>query len=146
MLIDQILSDIKEAMKSKDSAALTALRGLHAQIKDATVNAGKDLTENAVLDCLAKAVKQRQDAVALYEKGGRPELAAKEQAEIALFQRYLPQQLTADEITALARQVIADTGASTKKDMGKVMGALRPLVQRKAHGKLVSQIVQSLLS
>ena len=146
MLIDQILSDIKEAMKSKDAAALTALRGLHAQIKDATVNAGKDLTEDAVLDCLAKAVKQRQDAVALYEKGGRPELAAKEQAEIALFQRYLPQQLTADEITALARQVIADTGASTKKDMGKVMGALRPLVQRKADGKLVSQIVQSLLS
>lgn len=146
MIIDQILADVKAAMKAKDVAALTALRGLHAQIKDATVNAGKDLTEDAVLDCLAKAVKQRQDAVALYEKGGRPELAAKEQAEIELFRRYLPKQLSADEIADLARQAIASTGASSKKEMGKVMGALRPLVQHKADGKLVSQIVQSLLS
>ena len=146
MIIDQILADIKAAMKSKDLAALTALRGIHAQIKDATVNAGKEMTEDAVLDCLAKAIKQRQDAAALYEKGARPELAAKECAEMELFRRYLPKQLTADEIADLARQVIASTGFSTKKEMGKVMGALRPLVQHKADGKFVSQIVQSLLS
>ena len=146
MIIDSILADIKTAMKNKDAAALTALRGIHAQIKDATVNAGKDLTDDAVLVCLEKAVKQRSDAIALYEKGGRPELAAKEQSEIALFQRYLPQQLTADEIADLARQAIATVGASTKKEMGKLMAALKPQIAHRADGKTVSQILQGLLS
>lgn len=146
MIIDTILSDIKAAMKAKDLAALTALRGLHAQIKDATVNAGKEMTEDAVLDCLSKAVKQRQDAIDLYEKGGRPELAAKERAEMDLFRHYLPAQLSADDIAALVRDAIAATGLSSKKDMGRLMAHLRPQFLHKADGKLVSQVVQSLLS
>lgn len=113
MIIDTILSDIKTAMKNKDAAALTALRGIHAQIKDATVNAGKDLTDDAVLACLEKAVKQRADAIALYEKGGRPELAAKEQAEMDLFKRYLPAPLSREEIEALARETMASTGITS---------------------------------
>ena len=146
MTIDSILSDIKSAMKSKDAAALTALRSLHAQIKDATVNAGKDMTDDAVLACLEKAVKQRQDAIDLYEKGGRPELAAKERAEMDLFRCYLPEQLSRDAIEALVRSTMASTGISSKKEMGKLMAALRPLVAHKADGKTVSQIVQFLLS
>ena len=105
MIIDTILSDIKTAMKAKDLAPLTALRGLHAQIKDATVNAGKEMTEDAVLDCLAKAVKQRQESADLYDKGGRPELAAKERAEMDLFRRYLPAQLSADDIAASSEAI-----------------------------------------
>ena len=146
MIIDSILADIKTAMKNKDAAALTALRGIHAQIKDATVNAGKDLTDDAVLACLEKAVKQRADAIALYEKGGRPELAAKEQAEMDLFKRYLPALLSREEIEALARDTIASTGLSTKKDMGKLMTALKPQIAHRADGKTVSQILQGLLA
>lgn len=146
MLIDQILSDIKEAMKSKDAAALTALRGLHAQIKDATVNAGREMTEDAVLACIEKAVKQRQDAAALYTKGGRPELAAREEAEMALLKRYLPEQLSREGIEALVKSAMAATGISSKKEMGKLMAALKPQILHKADGKTVSQIVQSLLS
>lgn len=146
MILDTLLSDIKTAMKNKDAAALTALRGIHAQIKDATVNAGKDLTDDAVLACLEKAVKQRTDAIALYEKGGRPELAAKERAEMDLFKRYLPAPLTREELEALARDTIASTGLSTKKDMGKLMTALKPLVAHRADGKTVSQVLQGLLS
>jgi len=146
MLIDSILSDIKTAMKTKDAAALTALRSLHAQIKDATVNAGKEMTEDAVFACLEKAIKQRQDAAALYVRGGRPELAAKEEAEMALFKRYLPEPLSADALEALVRETIAAVGASSKKEMGKVMAALKPLVAHRADGKSVSQLVQSLLA
>lgn len=146
MIIDTILSDIKTAMKAKDLATLTALRGLHAQIKDATVNAGKEMTEDAVLDCLAKAVKQRQESADLYDKGGRPELAAKERAEMDLFRRYLPAQLSADDIAALVRDAIAATGLSAKKDMGRLMAHLRPQFLHKADGKVVSQVIQSLLT
>ena len=146
MIIDSILADIKTAMKNKDAAALTALRSIHAQIKDATVNAGKEMTEDAVLACLEKAVKQRQDAIDLYEKGGRPELAAKERAEMDLFRRYLPEQLSRDAIEALVRDTMAATGVSSKKEMGKLMAALKPQILHKADGKTVSRIVQSLLS
>ena len=146
MIIDSILADIKTAMKNKDAAALTALRSIHAQIKDATVNAGKDMTEDAVFACLEKAVKQRQDAAALYTQGGRPELAAKERAEMDLFRRYLPAQLSADDIAALVRDAIAATGLSAKKDMGRLMAHLRPQFLHKADGKVVSQVVQSLLT
>ena len=146
MIIDTILADIKTAMKNKDAAALTALRGIHAQIKDATVNAGKDMTDDAVLACLEKAVKQRQDAIDLYEKGGRPELAAKERAEMDLFRRYLPEQLSRDAIEALVRSTMASTGISSKKEMGKLMAALKPQIAHRADGKTVSQLLQKLLS
>ena len=146
MIIDTILADIKTAMKNKDAAALTALRGIHAQIKDATVNAGKEMTDDAVLACLEKAVKQRSDAIALYEKGRRPELAAKEQAEMDLFKRYLPVPLTAEELESLAREAMASTGITSKKEMGKLMAALKPQIAHRADGKTVSQLLQKLLS
>lgn len=146
MIIDSILADIKTAMKNKDAAALTALRGIHAQIKDATVNAGKEMTDDAVLACLEKAVKQRSDAIALYEQGGRPELAAKEQAEMDLFKRYLPVPLTAEELEALAREAMASTGITAKKEMGKLMAALKPRIAHRADGKTVSRLLQTLLS
>ena len=145
-LIDRILADIKTAMKAKDMAAVTVLRGLHAQIKDITVNAGKDVTDDAVLSCISKGIKQREDSIDLYTKGGRPELAAKEKAEIDLFRKYQPQQMTREEIEAVVKETIAETGVTTKREMGKVMGALMPKVKGKADGKTVNQIVQSLLA
>ena len=145
-LIDRILADIKAAMKTRDMAALTALRGLHSQIKDATVNAGKEITDEAVLACVSKGIKQREESIELYNKGNRPELAAKEKAEMDLFRKYQPQQMTKEEIEAVVKATIAETGAKTKKEIGKVMGALMPKVKGKADGRLVNQVVQSLLA
>lgn len=146
MLMDEILADIKAAMKAKNMAAVTVLRGLHAQVKDLTVNAGKEVTDEAVLACVNRAVKQRQDSIDLYVKGGRPELAEKEQQEIDLIRKYQPAQLSREEIEVIVKEVLAETGVTSKREMGKVMGALMPRVKGKADGKLVNQVVQSLLS
>lgn len=144
-ILDEVLADIKTAMKAKDHVAVTVLRDLHAQVKDVTVNAGKEITDEAVLNCVNKAIKQRQDSIDLYEKGGRPELAAKEQAEIDLIRKYQPAQMSREEIETVVREVLAETGATSQKEMGKVMGALMPRVKGKADGKLVNQVVRSLL-
>lgn len=139
--MDALLADIKTAMKAQDPDKLTALRMLNAQIKDATVNAGKDPTDEAVATIVAKAIKQRQDSVEQFRAAGRTDLADKEQREIELFRAYQPQQLGAAEIDALVKKVIADTGAAGKKDLGKVMQALMPQVKGRSDGKLVNQIV-----
>jgi uncharacterized protein YqeY len=140
-MLEALLADIKTAMKAQDPDKLTALRMLNAQIKDATVNAGKDPTDEAVATIVAKAIKQRQDSVDQFRAAGRTDLADKEQREIELFRAYQPQQLGAAEIEALVRKVIADTGAAGKKDLGKVMQALMPQVKGRSDGKLVNQIV-----
>ena len=144
-MLDKLLADIKTAMKAQDPDKLTALRMLNAQIKDATVNAGKDPTEEAVATIVAKAIKQRQDSVDQFKAAGRTDLADKEQREIELFRAYQPQQLNAAEIEVLVRKVIAEIGAAGKKDLGKVMQALMPQVKGKSDGKLVNQIVLSQL-
>jgi uncharacterized protein YqeY len=144
-MLDMLLADIKTAMKAQTPETLTALRMLNAQIKDATVNAGKEPTDEAVATIVAKAIKQRQDSVEQFKAAGRNDLADKEQREIELFRAYQPQQLGAAEIEALVRKVIAETGAAGKKDLGKVMQALMPQVKGKSDGKLVNQIVMAQL-
>ena len=143
--LDALLADIKTAMKSQAAETLSALRMLHSQVKDATVNAGKDPTDEAVATIVAKAIKQRQDSVEQFRAAGRHDLADKEQKEIELFRKYQPQQLDAAEIEALVKGIIAETGATGKKDLGKVMQSLMPKVKGRSDGKLVNQIVQSLL-
>ena len=143
--LDALLADIKTAMKSQAAETLSALRMLHSQVKDATVNAGKDPTDEAVASIVAKAIKQRQDSVEQFRAAGRHDLADKEQKEIELFRKYQPQQFGAAEIEALVKGIIAETGATGKKDLGKVMQSLMPKVKGRSDGKLVNQIVQSLL-
>ena len=140
-LLDMLLADVKVAMKSQNPDMLSALRMLNAQIKDATVNAGKDPTDEAVAAVVAKAIKQRQDSVEQFKAANRTDLADKEQKEIEWFRKYQPQQLGQAEIEALVKAIIAETGASGKKDLGKVMQALMPKVKGKSDGKLVNQIV-----
>jgi hypothetical protein len=144
-LFEKILADIKTAMKSGDKDNLAALRMLHAQIKDATVNVAKEATDGDVATVIAKAIKQRQDAQAQFQQAGRQDLADKESAEIELYKKYQPQQLSQAEIEDLVKKAVAESGATSKKDMGKVMQALMPHVKGKADGKLVSQIVQASL-
>ena len=144
-LFDKLMADIKDAMKSGNKDLLTVLRTLHAQVKDVTVNQGKEATDADVATVVAKGIKQRQDAIGQFEPAGRQDLADKEKAEIEILKRYQPQQLTESEIEALVVKAIAETGATTKKEMGKVMAALMPHVKGKADGKLVNQVVQSKL-
>ena len=144
-LLDQLMSDIKQAMKDRAQDKLTALRTLHAQVKDATVNQGKEATDDEVLTILNRAIKQRLDAVEQFRNGGRADLADKEEQEIAIYRRYQPHQLSVQEIEVLARQAIAEAGATSKADTGKVMKVLMPLVKGKADGKDVNQAVAGLL-
>jgi len=144
-VFEQLQSDIKTAMKAREKEKLTALRTLHAEIKNVSVNAGKELTEEDFVAVLSRAVKQRKDSVEQFKQGGREDLAAKEQAEIELIQEYLPAQLERDAIEAIVREAIAESGASGKKEMGKVMQLVMPKVKGKADGKLVNQVVMQLL-
>ena len=144
-LLESLQADIKTAMKAQKAGEVTALRTLMAQIKDATVNAAKEATDEAVATVVAKAIKQRQDALEQYRAASRADLATQEELEIALFRKYQPQQLDAAAITELVKAAIAATGATSRKDMGKVMGVLMPQVKGRADGKLVNQLVMAQL-
>jgi len=145
-ILDTLLADIKAAMKSRDQETLGALRVLHAQIKDATTNAGKEPNDGDIATVVARALKQRADSVEQFRAAGRNDLADKEQREIDLFRRYQPLQMERPEIEELVRKIIAETGAQGKKDMGKLMQALMPQVKGKADGKMVNEIVQTQLA
>lgn len=144
-LLDRLMNDVKTAMKAGHKDTLTTLRMLHAQVKDATTNQGKDPTDGDVATVLAKALKQRQDALAQFTQAGRAELAANEQREIDLIKQYQPEQLTEAQIVELIKTAVAQTGAASRKEMGKVMAALQPQIKGRADGKLVSQLVQAQL-
>ncbi len=145
---EQIDQDIKEAMRAKQADKLSVLRLLKAAVKNAALEKGgqagvlDDVEATAVI---RKQVKQRQDSVESFDKGGRPELAAKERAEIETLQTYLPQALSAEELTRLVDEAIAETGATGKAQMGAVMKALGPKVAGRADGKTLSQEVQKRL-
>lgn len=145
-LLNQLNEEIKVAMKAKESAKLMALRTLLAVVKDQTVNAGVEPSDEIFVTVVNKAIKQRQDAIEQFKAAGRDDLVALEQAQIDLYRAYQPKQLTREEIEAIVKQAIAESGATTKKEMGKVMGLVVPKTKGMADGKLVNQVVQSLLA
>jgi uncharacterized protein len=129
MLRDDINTAVKEAMKAKDERKLSTLRMVNSTIKNADIAARSEgkppLTDADLLSVFQKMIKQRQESVELYDKGGRPELAAQEREEIAIIQAYLPKQMSDDDVKAAIAAVIAETNAAGVKDMGKVIGALK---------------------
>ena len=129
MLRDEINNAVKEAMKARDERKLSTLRMVNSTIKNADIEArgqGKPpLSDADLLSVLQKMIKQRQEAVELYDKGSRPELAAQERDEIAVISAYLPKQMPEEDVKAAIASVIAETQASGMKDMGKVIGALK---------------------
>ncbi len=142
----KIATDLKTAMRAKDKAALRSIRAIKAQILLAkTDGSGKDLDEAAEIKMLQKMVKQRKDSLSIFEKQDRAELAQKEREEIEVIERYLPKQMDEAELTAVLQDVIAKTGASSMKDMGKVMGMASKQLGGKADGKTISGIVKKLL-
>lgn len=148
-LQERIDSDLKEAMRAKDATRLGVLRMLKSALKYSAIE--KLGTEGALGDTdavqvIRKQVKQRQDSIESFDKGGRPELAAKEKEELAILQQYLPQQLAGDELQKIVRDTIAELNAATKAQMGIVMKAVQAKVAGRADGKTVSQEVQRQLA
>jgi len=143
----QIKNDLTEAMKAKDADRLSTLRMVKANLMNRRIDKGSDLTDEDVTKALQSLVKQRRDSIEQYENAGRPELAAKEAAEISHIEIYLPQAATPEEIELAAAEAVVETGASSMKDMGSVMKATLAKLQGKtADGKLVSEAVKAKLS
>lgn len=141
----QISDDMKAAMRAKDQARLGAIRMLQAAIQRREVDDRIELNDEQVMAVIEKLIKQGRDAIKQYEDGGRPELAEKEQNEITVWETYLPEQLNEEEIKALIAEAISETGAQDMKDMGKVMGVLKPkLAGRADMGKVSGQIKATL--
>lgn len=150
-LREQLANDLKEAMRARDETRKRTIRSVIAAIKQAETeldSAGERirLEEKDVLAILAKQAKQRQESITEYRKGGREDLVAEEQAELAILEEYLPQQLSREEIEVEARQAIEETGASGRQDMGKVMRLLMDRLRGRVDGKVVNQVVTELLT
>ena len=145
-LKEKIITDLTAAMKAKDADKLSVLRMVKANLMNRKIEKGGELTDDEITKALQTLVKQRRDSVEQYEKAGRSELAAKETAEIAVIEAYLPQAASAKAIEAAVTAAIAETGAASIKDMGSVMkAAMVHLAGKSADGRLVSETVKSRL-
>jgi uncharacterized protein len=141
----QIQEDVKSAMRARDQRRLTALRLITAAIKQVEVDQRIEMDDTGVLAVLDKMVKQRRDSLEQYQSAGRDDLAAQEKFELDLIANYLPEALSGEELSALIKQAIIDTGASSMRDMGSVMNKLRDKVQGRADMKAVSTAVKEQL-
>lgn len=141
----RVLEDVKTAMKAGEKDRLAVLRMLSAEIKNREVVDAVTITDAVVIASIEKMLKQRRDSESQFRAGNRPELADKEAAEIVVLQQYLPQQLSAAEVDALIAQAVAETGAAGAKDMGKVMGWLKPRVAGKTDMGKLSGLIKAKL-
>ena len=146
-LKDQIIADLTSAMKAKDADRTGTLRMVKASLMNRQIDKGSELTDDEITKALQSLVKQRRDSIEQYEKAGRQELVDKEQAEIAVIETYLPQAASAAEIEAAVAAAISETGASSIKDMGRVMKAAQAaLAGKNADGKIIADTVKAKLS
>ena len=147
-LEQKVMAEMKEAMKSKDEASLRALRAIKAEIIKAKTEpgAGGEIGADKELSMLQKMMKQRKDSLEIYQQQNREDLSKKEQEEMAVIEKFLPQQLSVDELKAELQQIISETGASSAADMGKVMGAATKKLAGRADGKTISTMVKELLA
>lgn len=145
-LKQKLLSDLKEAMKARDSLKVDTLRILNSEIKNREIDLRQPLDDEAILGLVTTQIKRRREAAAAYEKGGRPELREKEEKEVDILSAYLPQQATEEELRARIAQVIQDTGAAGMKDMGKVMKTVVAEFKGKADGGRLKELVQESLA
>jgi len=147
-LEQEVMTRMKDAMKSKDEDTLRGLRAIKAEIIKAKTEpgAGGQVSEEGELKLLQRLVKQRKDSLEIFEKQNREDLAQKERAEIAVIEQFLPGQLSEEEVRNAVQSVITEVGASSPADMGKVMGAATKQLSGKADGRLIATIVKELLS
>ncbi len=147
-LIDQITQEIKVAMKAKDKVALGALRGIKKELIEANTasGAGDEISEEEGVKIMVKMVKQRKDAAAIYKEQGREDLAEGEMAEVEVIAKFLPEQLTGDELENAIKEIVAKVGATSMKEMGKVMGVASKELGGKADGKEMADLVKKILN
>jgi uncharacterized protein YqeY len=147
-LEQKIMGEMKEAMKSKNEATLRALRAIKAEIIKAKTEPGAhgEINEEKEVSMLQKMMKQRRDSLEIYQQQSRTDLAQKEQEEMAVIEKFLPQQLSGEELKAELQQIITETGASSAADMGKVMGMATKKLAGRADGKAISATVKELLA
>ncbi len=142
---ERLEEDIRNAMRSRDQERLDALRFLKSQIQLIEKNALKELDEPGVVEVVAKQAKDRRESIQMFGDGGRDDLVVKERAALAVMLEYLPEQFSIEELEDMARQAIADVGATGASDRGKVMGRIMPQVRGKADGSEVNAVVSRLL-
>lgn len=147
-LFDKVSGDIKTAMLARDKVRLEALRGIKKEFLEAKTAKGGDgeLSDDAALKILAKMVKQRKESASIYTEQNREDLAGEELAQAAIIEEYLPKQLSEEELTAALKEIIARVGATSAKEMGKVMGTATKELEGKAEGKAISAKVRELLA
>lgn len=144
-VLEQIQADVKDAMRARDTDTTTQLRMLVAALQGEAKNKLRDLEEAEEIAVLSRERKKRVEAADLYDQGGAPDKAAAERTQIEMIDAYLPAQLSDEEVAKFVAEAVAETGASSPQDMGKVMKALMPKVQGRADGKVVSRAVQQAL-
>ncbi|MBJ2173677.1 GatB/YqeY domain-containing protein [Aureibaculum sp. A20] len=147
-LQDKVMGKLKEAMKAKDTVALESLRAIKSAILIAQTESGakQELTEDEELKLVQKLVKQRKDSATLYQEQGRADLADPELAQVAVIEQFLPEQMSEEELQKVVAGIVEKVGATSMKDMGKVMGMVSKELVGKADGKAISNVVKSLLS
>ena len=144
-LLESLQKDMVAAMKAKDKAKLSTVRMLKAAVTNEQINVGHDLTSDEEVSVLSRELKQRKDSLEEFKAAGRDQAVADLEAEIAVVESYLPEQLSGDEVKAVVEEKIKAVGATSKADFGKVMGVLMPKLKGKADGKLVNATVKELL-
>ena len=145
-LKQQLLDDMKKAMKAKDKARLSVIRMTRSEIKNKEIETGEELDDEGVISVIAKQVKQIKDSLSDFEKSGKEDVMKKLHQEIEILEEYLPEQMSEEEVDELVDQVIEKTGAENMSDMGKVMGAIMPKIKGRADGTMVSNKVKEKLS
>jgi uncharacterized protein YqeY len=147
MSLDQkIRTDLEQSLRKSDKLRCSVLRLALSSIRNAEIAQQKTLDDDGILIVIDKEAKMRRESIEAFKKGNRPDLVAKEKAELAILLEYLPEQMTREEIVAAARKVISELGAASPKDKGKVMSQLMPQLRGKAQGQEVSEVVTELLS
>lgn len=144
-LADKVRADMTAAMKAQEKERLSTLRMLQSSLKNEQINVGHELSDEEAMTVIRKAMKQREDSIEQYTNAGRTELAEKERSEMELLKTYLPPELTEAEIESGLREIIASTGAQSKKDFGKVMKEATARFKGRVDGKKIQEIVQRLL-
>ncbi|MFC6181916.1 GatB/YqeY domain-containing protein [Lactiplantibacillus daowaiensis] len=145
-LVDTLNGDLKAAMKARDKQSLSVVRMLKSALMNEKINAGHDLTTEEEVSVVSRELKQRRESLAEFENANREDLVTGVKAEIAIVEKYLPKQLSDDEVKQIVADTIEQVGATGKGDFGKVMGAVMPKLKGQADGKLINQTVKSLLN
>ena len=145
-MLSTLMNDMKSAMKAGEKSKLGALRNLIGKVKAKQIDSGKDLTTDECIKVMASAAKQLKDSIQQYKDGGRDDLAENEAFELSIVERYLPQQMSEDDVRSIVKKTIADVDAESMQDMGKVMGVAMQVVGDRADGSIVQKMVREELS